>query len=67
MSTLGDPGDNHLREVFQAYRALHVARIDHVKDYLHDISPFYGFIRVIEVQHIVVLCVGSRADNEFES
>lgn len=65
MPTLSDPGSYHRGQVFETDRALNVACVDHVEYHLNDIAPFYSFIRIKKVEHIVVVNV-SRSHYEFE-
>jgi hypothetical protein len=65
VSTLSDPGSYHRGQVFETDGALDVTCVDHVEYHLDDVTPFYSFIRIKKVEHIVVVNV-SRSHNEFE-
>ena len=54
MTTFSDPGDNHLGQTLHAYRTLDITRIHHVEDHLNDILPIHAFIRVKQIQKVVV-------------
>ena len=47
VAALGDARCDHLRQTLHAYRALHVARVDHVVDDLDDIPPLHIFVGVV--------------------
>ena len=64
--TLGNSRNYHLWEIFEADRALNVPGIYHVEYHLNDIAPFHCFIRIIQVQHIVIFSVSPSFDYEFE-
>jgi hypothetical protein len=62
---LSDPGSYHRGQVFETDRALYIACVDHVEYHLDDVAPFYCFIRIKKVEHIVVVNV-SRSHYEFK-
>ena len=65
VSALSDSWSYHRGQVFEADRALDVNSVDHVEYHLDDVAPFYCFIRIKKVEHIVVVNV-SRSNYEFE-
>lgn len=65
VSTLSDSGSYYRGQVFEADGALNVTSVDYVEYHLDDVAPFYGFIRIKKVEHIVVVNV-FRSHYEFE-
>jgi len=66
MSAFRNPGNYHLREVFKTYGTLHVSGVYHVEYHLDNISPFYSFIGVIQIEHIIIFSSTSWLYNKFE-